>query len=304
MILTTIWRDPEFGALRPAAKLVYLMLLSQPDVNHLGVLPLVPGRWARLVGYPPEAMTECLTELDQARFLVVDPDAQQVLIRTLLRNDGIVRQPNVLRAALAAVSTLASRRIATALLDEVSRVRAEEGNDKIQHTLDEMKALLETLGEPFPEPFAEPFPEPFAMTTKKGSKNPSGNPLGDRGKGLEVTEEVAVPARARATRVPDPFPVTPEMVAWAMETCPKVNGKRETEKFVDYWRGKSGAGGTKLDWPATWRNWMRTANERLPDRVSPVQPLSTGEQRAAAAIEAGRRLEERMRGNGERPGDR
>src|SRR6186713_2946538 len=92
MILTTIWRDPEFGALRPAAKLVYLMLLSQPDVNHLGVLPLVPGRWARLVGYPPEAMTECLTELDQARFLVVDADAQQVLIRTLLRNDGIVRQ--------------------------------------------------------------------------------------------------------------------------------------------------------------------------------------------------------------------
>lgn len=33
----------------------------------------------------------------------------------------------------------------------------------------------------------------------------------------------------------------------------------ELEKFRDYWRAKPGAGGVKLDWDATWRNWVRNS---------------------------------------------
>ena len=32
----------------------------------------------------------------------------------------------------------------------------------------------------------------------------------------------------------------------------------ETDKFLDYWRGE---GATKVDWVATWRNWMRRSQE-------------------------------------------
>jgi hypothetical protein len=38
------------------------------------------------------------------------------------------------------------------------------------------------------------------------------------------------------------------------------------EKFRDYWRAKPGAGGRKLDWDATWRNWCRNAEDRAPQR--------------------------------------
>ena len=41
-----------------------------------------------------------------------------------------------------------------------------------------------------------------------------------------------------------------------------------TEEFVDYWRSVPGAKGTKLDWPATWRGWVR----RKADDVK-VRPL-------------------------------
>jgi hypothetical protein len=34
------------------------------------------------------------------------------------------------------------------------------------------------------------------------------------------------------------------------------------DQFVDYWIARPGAGGTKLDWPATWRNWCRRADGR------------------------------------------
>jgi hypothetical protein len=58
-----------------------------------------------------------------------------------------------------------------------------------------------------------------------------------------------------------PFEITPDMVAWARENCPLVDGKRETERFCDYWRAIPGARGRKLDWPATWRNWLRKEHD-------------------------------------------
>lgn len=67
--------------------------------------------------------------------------------------------------------------------------------------------------------------------------------------------------RARATRCPDPFLVSDDMAEWAERECTGVNWDRETEKFVDFWRAKSGQQAAKLDWVATWRNWMRKAAE-------------------------------------------
>ena len=71
----------------------------------------------------------------------------------------------------------------------------------------------------------------------------------------------APPARKRATRIPDSFTPSPEMLAWARQECPGVDLKRETEKFVNYWIAKSGSGAAKLDWAATWRNWVIKAFE-------------------------------------------
>jgi hypothetical protein len=80
-------------------------------------------------------------------------------------------------------------------------------------------------------------------------------------------------ATKRGTRIPDDFTVTPAMVAWARERCPHVDGRRETEKFINHWRSKPGANATKLDWVATWRNWMLTAADHAPNgRASPHQP--------------------------------
>ncbi len=42
----------------------------------------------------------------------------------------------------------------------------------------------------------------------------------------------------------------------------------EVEKFKNYWTAKSGAGATKLDWDATWRNWILTAVERNRETTS------------------------------------
>lgn len=35
----------------------------------------------------------------------------------------------------------------------------------------------------------------------------------------------------------------------------------QEEAFRDFWHSKPGAGGVKLDWQATWRNWIRRSRE-------------------------------------------
>ena len=75
-------------------------------------------------------------------------------------------------------------------------------------------------------------------------------------------EEGGSAPRSRGSRIPDPFMLTKAMREWAAEKVPGFDVDAETEQFVDYWRGRSGAGGVKADWAATWRNWMRRAAER------------------------------------------
>jgi hypothetical protein len=90
---------------------------------------------------------------------------------------------------------------------------------------------------------------------------------------------------------------------WAKEHVPHLAGQGETEKFIDYWRAQPGQRGVKLDWPATWRNWMRRAAERHPGSAlavrDPVSEQSPGTQRASAGLDIANRLK-RQREEAER----
>lgn len=81
--------------------------------------------------------------------------------------------------------------------------------------------------------------------------------------------------RKRATRLDPQWnpdrPVIEEMSA----ECPGVDLRYEHKKFIDYWTAKSGQAATKVDWNATWRNWMRRAGEG----ASSSRPGPSGQKR-------------------------
>lgn len=83
----------------------------------------------------------------------------------------------------------------------------------------------------------------------------------------------------RGTRIPDDFKVTPAMVEWARENCPHIDGKYETEQFIGYWRAKTGANATKLDWQLTWQTWMRRAEKDTPRTTRPGNRLTGADSR-------------------------
>ena len=83
----------------------------------------------------------------------------------------------------------------------------------------------------------------------------------------------------RGTRLPQ-FTLSPAMIAWAEQHTPGVDVRRETEKFADYFRGLSGAKATKVDWLATWRNWLR--NARPSTAPAAGRPISKRDEMAQA----------------------
>jgi uncharacterized protein YdaU (DUF1376 family) len=82
-----------------------------------------------------------------------------------------------------------------------------------------------------------PTPTPTPTPTPK---NPSGSTRKARG----------------SRKVPVDFCVTEEMQEWAAENAPAIDWQRETDKFRD-WEFKH----PRTDWSATWRTWLRKAQE-------------------------------------------
>lgn len=107
------------------------------------------------------------------------------------------------------------------------------------------------------------------------------------GKGIGISNSSSTKksgAAKRGTRIPEPFMLTTEMREWAATEVPTADAEASTRRFVDYWRAESGAKATKLDWIATWRNWLRRdADSKKPNRLTPTE-------RAAQTAAAGRRV--------------
>lgn len=47
------------------------------------------------------------------------------------------------------------------------------------------------------------------------------------------------------------------MVAFCLSERPDLSPESVAAEFRDYWSAQPGQRGVKLDWEATWRNWVR-----------------------------------------------
>lgn len=64
----------------------------------------------------------------------------------------------------------------------------------------------------------------------------------------------------RGTRLSKDFLFTGEWLAFCKQERPDLEPLRVFEEFKDYWISQPGQKGVKLDWEATWRNWVRRQN--------------------------------------------
>jgi hypothetical protein len=66
----------------------------------------------------------------------------------------------------------------------------------------------------------------------------------------------------RGSRLANDWVLPNEWEYWANKERPDLNAMQVADQFKDFWCSKAGKDAIKLDWQATWRNWVR--NQKAP----------------------------------------
>ena len=233
------WRSLDISALDWDARLVFVGLWSYVDDNGVGVDQLsaiCAELFAEdMVTNPAETVAKVSRALDD------------------ISNRGlIVRYEVDGKRYLAVTKFLVHQRV-----DKPSKSRYPE------------PPAIDKSGKPLTSDYGD---------TREGSRNtpgtlPEGSTPGEGEKGRRGEGEKSLPSGEsapanasggnpkRGTRLPADWRPTPEDQELMAAEYPGVKLITETRKFADYWAGVPGAKGVKLDWNATWRNWIRRAGE-------------------------------------------
>ncbi len=126
-IYLSIWDDPAFVNLTAVQQLVYLQHVSHKDLSWCGVLPYLPERLVALTkDLTRPKVAAAIDALERARFLVVDRKTAETLVRTYVRHDGILKQPNVTIAMTRALGKVHSAKLVNAVEREIVRLLRDD----------------------------------------------------------------------------------------------------------------------------------------------------------------------------------
>jgi hypothetical protein len=118
-VFCSIWADADFVARGPQAHRLYLFLLSQPKLSLVGVIDYMPRRWASAsAGISEEDVGRALAELERHRFVLVDQVTDEVLVRSLVRHDGVKSSP-LLKGLWSSWKAVSSPSLRDAILREL-----------------------------------------------------------------------------------------------------------------------------------------------------------------------------------------
>lgn len=267
----TIWEDEDFRALTVGAQHLYFHLMTSLKLDYAGVTDWRPGRIAAHASdWTTEDVVSAAKELAEARFIVIDESTEEVLLRSFIRHDGILENPNLAVAMRKAWAACASSRLRAVVLFELHRLNDEQP---------EMKGwprVSDLLAKPVPELPENPSDSPSVRGYASPSDSASERGFSTLTATSTTTQKSSTSSgepRKRGRRIPDDWKPTAADVDWQVEKgISDLLARRELERFVNYWRAASGSSATKLDWSLTWRNWLLKAKDDQPGIARPSRP--------------------------------
>lgn len=163
----SIWGDEDFRALPRDPQRMYMTLCSQANLSYCGVMDYIPRRLALLAkDETEESVNSAVRHLEDERFVYVDLDTYELLVRSFVRWDGLLDSPNMTKAMVKARSAVLSGHLRDVIDAELGRAYSD----------DPKKAGWKGLRDAAPDLFAKV----TVMGSRKGSEK--GSPKGS-GKG-------------------------------------------------------------------------------------------------------------------------
>ncbi|WP_378736006.1 hypothetical protein [Nocardia brasiliensis] len=119
--------DVDFESLTADAQMFYTrVLLAEPTLSYCGIADWRPNRLVRRASdlTLPRILTAA-AELEKRRYILIDIATEEVLVRSLIRRDHLLRNPKMAAAVTTAYYGAASPTLRAAIVTEVQRVHAE-----------------------------------------------------------------------------------------------------------------------------------------------------------------------------------
>jgi hypothetical protein len=130
-IFVSIWTDPDFRRLERDAQRLYLLLASQANLTYCGSLDYIPARLTTLAAdEDADTLQAAMNTLESKRFVVVDYQMSELLVRSFVRHDGLLASPNMTKAMVKARAAMLSDGLREALDEELRRAYREDPKAK------------------------------------------------------------------------------------------------------------------------------------------------------------------------------
>lgn len=191
VIKAEVWEvGSDYRRLSVDPQWAFEMLISQPQINNLGLLPYVPEKWCRLAAdLTRPRLDHALQTLDELRYTITDIDTSELLVRTFIRHDGVWKQPKLVTNARRLLRETESDTIRAYLAQQhpwlldtrwtSARIEKHETRPRTPETPSDSPPdtpstePVETVeGEPLTEGVTEPLPEGLSEPLTEGVSPP------------------------------------------------------------------------------------------------------------------------------------
>ena len=243
-----IWTDDDWLDLTPGAQHLYLVLLTHPDLSYAGVADWRPNRLRVMASrWDADDVKRAAEELARNLYIVVDEDTEEVLVRSFVRNDGLMKQPNLAKAMVKAARSIASRNIRAVLVHELLRLHEDHPDLKGWESAEELLSWrsADPSGYPTGYPSSNPSSNPSGNPSVKGEPNPSDDP-----------------SRTPYSLLPTPNSLLPTPAADA------ASGARERADYSPEFEAFWSTYPLKRSKRQAWKAWGKAIKRAAPEQIT------------------------------------
>lgn len=121
-----IWHDDDFRSMSMPAQHLYFTLITDPDLSYAGISDWRPKRISgKAEAWLPEAVEAAAIELTGKRFILICERTEEVLVRSFLRHDGLLKNAKLAISAANAIAAIASNDLRAIAVSEAIKAKKE-----------------------------------------------------------------------------------------------------------------------------------------------------------------------------------
>lgn len=259
-INTAIWTSEEFRDLPGDQQLLYFILTTHPRLSYVGVVDWREARLAAMTAdATPESVRKAAEGLQAARFVFIEDDTEEILVRSFMRHDGLLKQPKLSISMVNAYADIASKRLREVVAFELQRLH-QDYPDWAAFRQEKVMALVRGKGTDMSE-FTQ------GVTLKPDQANPLHTSTS-----TATTTEALLPAedepKKPSIRIPKDWAPTASHIQRGREK--RIDVLTQAEHFKNHAETHDRRA---ANWNAAFTTWLMKSKPEEPQTTAPVPAM-------------------------------